>query len=470
MKVGDIGDAVFRSVETVQAKVGETLFEPTIRLGVTGLSRAGKTVFITSLITNLIENGRMPQLQAAADGAIHAAYLQPQPDDTVPRFEYEKHLASLSATPPQWPASTSNISELRLSLRVQPTGFFGALSGPKTIHLDIVDYPGEWLLDLGLLDKTYEEWVAAALARMENQTFATAFLDAVRATDASAPYDESVASSLAKGFTKYLHKARAAGFSDCTPGRFLLPGDLAGSPVLTFAPCLKPARASRKSLCRQMERRFDAYKSKVVRPFFKDHFARLDRQIVLIDVLGAIHAGPAATEDLRQSLADVLQAFRPGRNSFLASIFGGRRIDRVLFAATKADHLHHSQHGRLTAITTALLAQAKQRADFSGAQTKAMSLASVRATSEATIKHDGVALDCVQGTLEGGKEAAFYPGELPDDPARILGPAADSSDKWLDADYQIMSFLPSATARKTGAGLAHIRLDKALQFLIGDKL
>ena len=114
--------------------------------------------------------------------------------------------------------------------------------------------------------------------------------------------------------------------------------------------------------------------------------------------------------------------------------------------------------------------QAKQRADFSGAQTQAMSLAAVRATSEATVKHDGIALDCVQGTLESGKEAAFYPGELPEDPARILGPAAESADKWLDADYQIMSFLPATTARKTGAGIAHIRLDKALQFLIGDKL
>ncbi|PAM96879.1 amino acid regulated cytosolic protein, partial [Streptomyces sp. Alain-F2R5] len=29
---------------------GEGLFNPTVRLGVTGLSRAGKTVFITALV------------------------------------------------------------------------------------------------------------------------------------------------------------------------------------------------------------------------------------------------------------------------------------------------------------------------------------------------------------------------------------------------------------------------------------
>ena len=36
-----------------------------------------------------------------------------------------------------------------------------------------------------------------------------------------------------------------------------------------------------------MERRYEAYKTHVVRPFFRDHFARLDRQIVLVDALDA---------------------------------------------------------------------------------------------------------------------------------------------------------------------------------------
>ena len=66
-----------------------------IRLGVTGLSRAGKTVFITSLVANLMDRGRMPQLLAAANGNILTAYLQPQPDDTIARFAYEDHLARL---------------------------------------------------------------------------------------------------------------------------------------------------------------------------------------------------------------------------------------------------------------------------------------------------------------------------------------------------------------------------------------
>jgi predicted YcjX-like family ATPase len=82
----DIVDRMGRGVESAGGGLSEWLFEPSLRLGVTGLSRAGKTVFITSLVANLIDRGRMPQLRAAAEGAITAAWLRPQPADTVPRF------------------------------------------------------------------------------------------------------------------------------------------------------------------------------------------------------------------------------------------------------------------------------------------------------------------------------------------------------------------------------------------------
>ena len=177
------------------------------------------------------------------------------------------------------------------------------------------------------------------------------YLALARAEDGALRLDEAKARQLAETFTAYLTAARDLGRVDVTPGRFLLPGDLAGSPVLTFAPLPKPATTGRDSLWREMERRYEAYKSKVVRPFFRDHFAKIDRQIVLADVLGAIHQGPRAVEDLRRMMAEVLAGFRPGRNTWLSGLFGAHRVERILFAATKADHLHHEQHPALTAIT-----------------------------------------------------------------------------------------------------------------------
>ena len=52
-----------RQVSALGDSVNEALFEPVIRLGVTGLARSGKTVFITSLVANLLDRGRMPGLR-----------------------------------------------------------------------------------------------------------------------------------------------------------------------------------------------------------------------------------------------------------------------------------------------------------------------------------------------------------------------------------------------------------------------
>ncbi len=471
MVISNLADSVVRGVENVGDAISGAFFEPVIRLGVTGLARSGKTVFITSLVANLLDRGRMPGLLAASEGRIEAAFLQPQPDDTVPRFEYETHLAALSGDAPRWPDSTRTISELRLSLRVRPGGLLGGWQGPRTVHLDIVDYPGEWLLDLALLDQSYDQWAGVTLSWLDKRDYARGFMERARQLDPEAPHDEELAQDLARRFTGCLKAARKQGFSDCTPGRFLLPGDLKGSPVLTFAPIPFAGPSRRRSLHREMERRYEAYKSQVVKPFFRDHFSRIDRQIVLVDALGAIHAGPRAVEDMRIAMANILSAFRPGRNAFLARLLRGRRVDKILFAATKADHLHHTQHPALTAIIEALTREARDRAQFAGAQTDALSMAALRATTEEMRSHGGQELPCVRGTLlESGKQAAFYPGALPQNPGQLLGPARDGAERWLDAEYQVMSFAPARLALKPGDGPPHIRLDRAAQFLIGDRL
>jgi hypothetical protein len=465
-----MAEGVVRGIEGLGDRVSQAFLEPVIRVGVTGLARAGKTVFITSLIANLMDRGRMPGLLAQGEGRILAAYLQPQPDVTLPRFDYEAHLAALTGPTPHWPESTRTVSELRLSLRVRPAGLLAGVAGPRVVHLDIVDYPGEWLLDLALLDKSYDQWASEVLTRIAPRAEAAGYLAEVANVDAAARLDEPVAQALAAGFTAYLQAARAAGFYDCTPGRFILPGDLAGSPVVTFAP-LPEGKAGRGSLRAEMARRYDAYKREVVKPFFRDHFARIDRQVVLVDALDAIHKGPQAVEDMRRAMADILGAFRPGRNAFLTQLLLGRRVERILFAATKADHLHHAQHGRLTGIMAALLREARDRAEFAGAKTEAMALAALRTTVEERVSHNGEMLDCVRGRLlDTGRQAAFYPGDLPEDPGQLLSPARAGATEWLGQDYRVMRFAPAPLNLRPGEGPPHIRLDRAAQFLIGDKL
>jgi predicted YcjX-like family ATPase len=469
--IGQLLDGIVRSAENTAEGVSEALFEPVVRLGVTGLSRAGKTVFITSLVANLLDRDRMIGLSSGS--RISSVVLRPQPDDLIPRFQYEQHLRDMTGADPKWPVSTRSISQLRLSFRVQPNGLLGGLRGPRKMHLDIVDYPGEWLLDLPLMSQSFEEWSKDALALARGGTrlkLASPWLKVISGTDANADLSEPQAQSLASEFTAYLKASRAAGLSACAPGRFLLPGDLEGSPALTFCPLEPVDRVKRRSLYRDFERRYEAYKSKVIKPFFTNHFSRIDRQIVLIDALGAIHSGPQAVHDLRTALEDILGCFRVGGNSWFTSLTG-KRVERILFAASKADHLHHSQHMRLTEIVKSMVRQAKDNADFRGVDTKGMSLASLRATTETEITHDGEILSCVKGRLlDTGKEVAMFAGDMPKDPSEVLGPAAQGAQKWLNDDYSVMAFAPAANTLKPNSGPPHIRLDQAAEFLFGDKI
>lgn len=464
------------------------LVNPTVRLGVTGLSRSGKTVFISSLVHNLLHGGRLPLFEPVQSGRVSAVRLEEQPDDAVPRFQYEDHIRAL-VKDRVWPDSTRAISELRITLDYQSASGWNRFFSPGRLSIDIVDYPGEWLLDLPLLAKDYrtfsEETIALASHGVRAE-LSRHWLSLTGGTDINAPADEMLARDLASSFADYLKacKSDERSLSTLPPGRFLLPGDLDGSPALTFAPLALPpeGRPEKGSLWAMMERRYEAYKSVVVKPFFREHFARLDRQIVLVDALQAINRGPEAVQDLERALTEVLACFRPGTSSWLSSLLG-RRIDRVLVAATKADHLHHESHDRLDALTRRLVDRAIQRIGMAGAGIDVMALASVRATREATVKRDGHELPVIVGTpmegetiagerFDGSKKTAIFPGDLPADPERLFERIEAGDDVRLP-DVNVVRFRPPRL-EETGGGIKlsvpHIRLDRAMQFLFGDRL
>ena len=454
------------------------LFNPTVRLGVTGLSRAGKTVFITSLVHNLLHGGDLPLFEPARAGRIRRAWLEPQPDAHIPRFAYEDHIASLTAGKARrWPKSTSRLSQLRVTVDYEPRGFFASRVHGGRLHIDIVDYPGEWLLDLPLLDMDYAEWSAAILASAAmpaRKEYARRWLAFVSALDVTGELDEKTARKAAGLYRDYLKACRAhpGNFSALQPGRFLMPGDLQGSPLLTFSPLPAPeAPAAASSLWRQMEKRYMAYVAHIARPFFFDHFARIDRQIVLVDTLTALNEGAGAVADLKAALNSVLACLRAGSSGLFT-----RRASRVLFAATKAGLIHHESHERLRAILALLVEDAASRAEYAGAEISTQVIAAIRATREGTATVEGEELPVIIGvpekgeeiagqTFDGETEAAIFPGDLPDDPRAAL----DGSLKGLlrFVRFRPPLITPPRPLERSGS-FPHIRLDAALQFLLGD--
>src|SRR3954451_24432298 len=99
-----------------------------LRLGVTGVSRAGKTVVIPGLVNQLTRAARvaaegrrnpLPVFRLITEKRLTGGRLEPQPNDTVPRFAYEALPAALTAADRHWPESPRRISELRLTIEFE---------------------------------------------------------------------------------------------------------------------------------------------------------------------------------------------------------------------------------------------------------------------------------------------------------------------------------------------------------------
>lgn len=483
--LGDDALIAFDNIVDIATKFGT----PSLRLGVTGLSRAGKTVFITSLVHNLIGSGKLPMFEPWASGRISGARLEPQPDIELPRFPFEDNLSRLLEER-QWPGSTQTINELRVTIAYESASAWNRTFGSGELNIDIVDYPGEWLLDLPLLAMSFSQWSNQAfeMAELPNRVkLSSKWRSLVKKTNCDAILDEALAIDLAREFTQYLHACRRDenALSTLPPGRFLMPGDLENSPLLTFCPL--PERDDidsivKGSLYDHMAQRFEAYKNLVVKPFFRNHFARIDRQIILVDPLQAINAGPCALADLENALVEILQCFNPGQTNWLTSVFT-RRIERILFAATKADHLHHENHERLGLLLKRLVDGALRRAKFAGASVDVMALAALRSTTEAISNHDGEELPVIVGTpiagevidgetFDGDTKTAIFPGDLPNNPGDLFA-KTDGRTNIDRPDLSFVRFRPPLLEPAKGqinVNLPHIRLDKAMQFLFSDKL
>jgi predicted YcjX-like family ATPase len=451
----------------------------TISLAVTGLSRAGKTVFITSLAHNLLsamhQPYRMPLLRVVGEGRLIAARLAQASAGPLPRFPYQGNVERMAATPADWPARTRDLSEVEIEIRYMPTGPFGFLlhqigSGTATLRLRIVDYPGEWLLDLPLLAQTYAEWSRATLRLCRAGVRAEIgrdFLAFVADHPHGGPGSDEAARAAHELYRAALLAARDQhGLSFLQPGRFLEPGALGDQPYLRFAPLdiaegvEHPAAGTLGAL---MEERFETYKTQVVTPFYEQHFRNFSRQVVLVDVLGALLAGREAFDDTRLALEAIMESFRYGAGGTLMRLLRGARIDKVLLAATKADHVPEVQRDHLAALLRNMAALPALDVVGANAAIDVAAIASVISTEEDTQEIDGQRVQVVVGRPVGGRtKAKFFVGNVPIRPPR--------AGAWGQPFLSIPVFEPPSIDVLPIDGIAHINLDLALDYLIGDRL
>lgn len=208
-----------------------------------------------------------------------------------------------------------------------------------------------------------------------------------------------------------------------------------------------------------LRERFNYYCEKVVKGFYKNHFLRFDRQIVLVDCLQPLNSGPQAFNDMRLALTQLMQSFHYGQRTLFRRLFSPV-IDKLLFAATKADHVTIDQHANMVSLLQQLIQDAWQNAAFEGSVWTAPGLASVQATTSGMIDVNGEKIPALRGNrLSDGAPLTVYLAKF----RTFAGQAF-----WDKQGFQFEAFRPQVM--DVDKPLPHIRLDAALEFLIGDKL
>ncbi|MGB0894866.1 MAG: YcjX family protein [Parashewanella sp.] len=453
-----------------------------IRLAVTGLSGAGKTAFITGLVNQLLKSGypnkgaNLPLWQLSREQRLLGVERELQPDLAIPSFNYQSAMHSLTQSPSRWPESTRNISQIRLAIHYQPeSGIISKFTDKAKLLVDIIDYPGEWLLDLPLLDLSFSQWCLQQQKRMSILKNSPLFTEFEQQAGQIKLVDEVDARGIEKA-AKLYHQllndlVDNQGFYLAQPGRMILPGELEGSPLLTWFPIMGVSEseladleksATKNSNFAVLKTRYQAYVSNVVKPFYKDHFCHFDRQIVLIDSLSALNRGAAQVNDMSDALSQILKSYQFGQSNILKRLFSPK-IDKLLFAASKVDHITRDQQANLLCLLNDMLASSQQFAAIKGCQVETMAISAIKATKHGMVQSDGNDIEVVKGRNLTGEAITIYPGEVP---KRLPNMAF-----WQQQGFNFTQFSPPQDIEQLNdPQLEHIRLDHLLQFLLGDKL
>jgi len=444
-----------------------------LRVGVTGLARAGKTAFLTSAAANLLAVGSNPSALPALAGRTLRASIAPAAAEPLPRFDYRRHLAALAGDPPRWPERTGAVSLLALNVEIPRAGLLGSALGSRSVRLEFLDYPGEWLLDLPLLGQDFARWSATTLRRLETAEaapLARDFLAYASGLPARAPADETLAATGHQLYRAALVRLRdEAGLSFLQPGRFLMPAPGPEPPWSAFFPF-----AGGGGLSTLLASRYDAYREAVQRDLVAPSFGQVDRLVVLADILAALHAGRAAFADMAGALSGVAEALsfrRPWTDAipFLSPLLdalplpawltaGG--IRRVAFAATKVDHVAERQRGNLAALVRALT---RLPPAAEAAKTAAFAIAAVRCTEDFVWTLEGRNVSAVRGRVLGGSALTrSYPGEVPD--------RLPDDGFWAHEFLALPAFEPARLPADGRLGVPQIGMDALLAFLLEDVL
>jgi len=433
-------------------KVIPSISSSNIKIAITGLSRTGKTVFITSLIDQLLYQNKL--LSITSSNAAFKVSIK-APLTNIKRFDYYT-LINILKKEHQWPKGTDEISHTILEFESKSR--FAFLNN-SVFTIELIDYPGEWLLDLTLLELNYEQWSKKTLSWLKtiDLPLAKDYLKTIESLEASTK-GSMVELKIHNQYKELITYLKINHYSQITPGRFIMPADLANDPILHFAPIDNVDT----KLGKVFQQRYDYYIKHVVKKIHLEYFKGFKRQVVLVDVIEALQNGYECYSDMKVGLKNILHLYDHKNKNIFAQWFSPS-IKKVLFVATKADQIATTQQNNFSMLLDDMIDTIRDDMDIAHIKTDTQIVASLKSTITIDKEHKGVKLSFIRGILEDDmKVHDLYPGEMPS--------KFPSQEEWDKSDYGYKNFLPPKRPYKENDSLDHINMDKVIKKLIGDLL
>ena len=377
------------------------LWKPDCRIAVTGFTRSGKTVFLTSLISHLLhhEPERFhlgPNLHIVKPESLPPTKGWSQ----FPYMENRRFLAGNHAGKPEWPEKTRFPSQYRLEFERSDWRL-------SRMRLTLYDLPGERFADCAMYRQGFQRWSLQQIQWLTGLNQQPPELDGFLSLVASDAPPLPTADQLIFSYKKALAALYRGYHQFITPSTFVLSaagenphvadlfagaiaagdfetiatGRCSGLPEAEFTPLPQHLFGQPGELVGQFEARFQRYQREIVEPLFRT-LARCDAMAVLLDLAHILQGGEGVCDDAETFVKQILNAVQPGRRydqigrGWLPNRdLRGQSITRVAFAASQIDRFHDQDHARVRHLLSELVRPVFHA--YRGAKTKVFSCSAV---------------------------------------------------------------------------------------------
>ncbi len=419
-------------------------------VGFLGLTGAGKTVFITSLVNQLkdFDSDNLP-LKPKKRKCKKPVTVTEVEGGLKPRlcahmFDYDSYRDAFKRH--QWPEKTQQLQEYRAR--------YVRDDRPHTLYdVSMLDIPGERLGDICMIGAGFEEWSDFMLKMLRLDPYSRVsgeFMQLVSElserpdtmdTEDEAQYIRAYKNLLVRLVTDLKNTAVSPSAFYIDANDRYIPEDKLDLPVdelknwlvnnrfsglsaeSEFAPLPAAIRSKNTELSKKYCACYKNYLKTITLPVY-NALHKCDSLVILVDVAALLYYGEGMINAQDKLLEQLTEGLKPGTVTpeFMDRLMPGPRIHRMVFVASKADRIHPRDYGRLQSLLQQICGiHAKRRVATTGLKTSYEVCAAVDST-EVESAESGIEDRYLQFKDGSGNTVRFEIPQLPDEIPNSIEP------------------------------------------------